>query len=560
MPIINIAVFGPVDQGKSTLIGYLYTAVTSFDLNSYLSRIRTTDWYREDMKYAYLVDRLDEERRGHLEEKKGKSGVQERRGIGTSRDVHHVDVRLNNRVYMFIDNPGHADLIKSSSRGVFQGDHGVFVLAADDLMKNYDRIMEAIQSDDYDLYRTTTFKDFLLPLTVAINFGMENLIVTLSKMDTIGYSKVGYTKCEELIRKFLTLRVKHGAEKVSIVPIAIDVHHELDHNVVTSSERLSGYGKTLLKALEGLPDVPPSASNRLYIPVEKFWTRIPGHSLVVAGKIMAGRLEMNKPIKFGPVKPKGKGKPYSMLLGRVKSVQIRSQSSRPQTPITKSGKEFWSRFSSKEVYDAGSIVSISIVSAEREVKYLSHQIVTDATARVSLGRVASIHFGQDTPTLYVGEECRMLIDGRFVPNPTFIGFDRGDGEAELHSMELNVPVAVPFLEDSSKGPKVVLLRNDGIYSGNIVRSGECIVQKIKMVFELPIRHLELAAVSFFVERGLIRPEDLAKNDLEITIDVTTRNTTEMRQIRRKIYALGKEAVELRNAVFESYVKIEPTFE
>ena len=131
---LRVVVVGHVDHGKSTLIGRLLRE----------SGVSTT---AADL--AHATDQLAEERAG-----------------GLSMDTAQAYCRLRGRAFVFVDVPGHRELLRNMMTGATRADAAVLVVAADEGVREQTRRHAAV---------------------LAL-LGMGQVIVAVNKIDAVGYS------------------------------------------------------------------------------------------------------------------------------------------------------------------------------------------------------------------------------------------------------------------------------------------------------------------------------------------------------------------------------------
>lgn len=156
----RICVIGPVDHGKSTLLGHmLYLSNNSDELSRSLNKIiaecppKMMSW-----KYARLLDICEEER--------------ER---GKTHEFTEVKMTCNNKEYTFIDTPGHEIFVRSMLEGLLMGkmtcDVACYVIDVTNFDSAFDRGNVKEQ------------------LTLTRATGITNLIVLFNRMDVVEWNE-----------------------------------------------------------------------------------------------------------------------------------------------------------------------------------------------------------------------------------------------------------------------------------------------------------------------------------------------------------------------------------
>ncbi|MEM0490690.1 MAG: GTP-binding protein, partial [Ignisphaera sp.] len=152
-PHLNLVIIGHVDHGKSTLVGRLLVETGAVDEKTWKEVVEAAiKAGKESEKYAWLLDRLKEERE---------------RGLTIS--LAYRKFETNNIYYTIIDAPGHRDFIKNMITGASQADVAVLAVSA----KKGE--FEAGMSPEGQ-----TREHILLAKTM----GIDNLIIAITKMDT----------------------------------------------------------------------------------------------------------------------------------------------------------------------------------------------------------------------------------------------------------------------------------------------------------------------------------------------------------------------------------------
>ncbi len=269
---LNIVFIGHVDAGKSTTVGrILYETGKVPEQVIKKLREEAEKLGKQTFEFAYVMDRLKEER--------------ER---GVTIDVAHQDFETNKYYFTIIDAPGHKDFVKNMITGASQADAAVLVVSA---------------------------KDGVQPQTkehayLARALGINQLIVLVSKMDAVDYSKEQYEKVKEEIIKLLK-PLGYKVEEIPIIPASA----YYGDNLVKKSDKMPWYnGPTLFEALDKLQVPPKPIDKPLRIPIQDVYS-ITGHGTVPVGRVETGKLRVGDKIIVMP----------SGATGEVKRIEMHHQ-------------------------------------------------------------------------------------------------------------------------------------------------------------------------------------------------------------------------------------------
>jgi elongation factor 1-alpha len=254
LPKINLVVVGHKDHGKSTLIGRLLydsKAIQEQKLQEIKNELKESG---KEFKFAFLLDSLEEERKG-----------------GLSIDIIQTPFKSKKYFYTIIDCPGHREFIKKMLTGASQADAAVLVVST----------KEGIQDQ-------TKQHTFLIK-----TLGINQLVVAINKMDEIAYEKNKYEKtCKELKKILDSL----GYEKTPMIPISAFT----GDNVFTESKKMKWHtGSTLIETLDKTINPSTLPVNK---PLRGFVQDVypHEHKEIIVCKVETGILERGKQICFNP--------------------------------------------------------------------------------------------------------------------------------------------------------------------------------------------------------------------------------------------------------------------
>ena len=270
-PHLNLVICGHVDHGKSTLMGHLLYLVGAIDertVREYEEQAKALG--KESFKYAWVMDRLKEER--------------ER---GLTIDLAFVKFETDRYFFTIIYAPGHRDFIKNMITGASQADAALLVVSAK--RGEYEvSIQPGGQAREHA---------FLL-----MTLGVRQMAVAINKMDdpTVDWSQKRYEECKEGVTRLLRT-IGYNVSKIPIVPVSAWT----GDNIVKPSEKMPWYkGPTLLQALDTFEVPPKPVDKPLRIPIQDVYT-ITGVGTVPVGRVETGVLREGQTVIFMPSGAKG---------------------------------------------------------------------------------------------------------------------------------------------------------------------------------------------------------------------------------------------------------------
>ncbi len=273
-PHLNIVIVGHVDHGKSTLAGRLFYE-TGAIREEELKKLRemAQEYKIEGGEFAYILDREVEERKR-----------------GMTIDIAHRPFETSKYYFTIIDAPGHRDFVKNMITGASQADAAILVVSA----KPGEGVQEQTREHAY-LLRV---------------LGINQIIVVISKMDTVNYDQKRY---EELKQQVINLLKPLGfpVDKIPIIPTAAQV----GENITKRSDKMPWYkGPCLTEALDQLQVPPRPVDKPLRIPIQDVFS-ISGVGTVPVGRVESGVLRPNTVVVIEP----------AGLKGEVKSIEMHHQ-------------------------------------------------------------------------------------------------------------------------------------------------------------------------------------------------------------------------------------------
>ncbi|MBU0762635.1 MAG: GTP-binding protein, partial [Candidatus Altiarchaeota archaeon] len=268
-PHINLVFIGHVDHGKSTMVGRLL-----YDLGE-VSEQQMQNLKKEaeaagkgTFEFAWVMDNLKEER--------------ER---GVTIDIAHKKFQTQKNYFTIIDAPGHRDFVKNMITGASQADAAVLIC------------------DVKDGVQPQTKEHAFLSKTLGLN----QMIVCINKMDSVGYDEAAYNKTKEQMVNLLK-SIGYKTDQIPFIPTSAFN----GDNIKNKSDKTPYYkGDTLISELDKLTASAKPTDKPLRLPVQDVYS-ITGVGTVPVGRVETGIIKPNDKIIFMP----------SNKLGEVKTVEM----------------------------------------------------------------------------------------------------------------------------------------------------------------------------------------------------------------------------------------------
>ncbi len=254
MKQLRIVMVGDVDAGKSTILGRLLVDIGQVTPEK-LAELESSSAKRGvPIEYSFLLDAFQVERDQAI-----------------TLDVSRVWVRTADAEFVFVDAPGHRELIRNLLSGASEVDLPVLVVAADEGITSQTR-------------KQALFLQWL---------GFANVLVAINKLDLAEGSQVAYEQRRKEVEAFLA--------QLEIAPVAIiPVAARSGDNVVVRGELTSWWnGPTLLQALTAQERRVYGESDALRFLVQDVYRRDGSRMLV--GRIESGTLQRGEHLTFWPL-------------------------------------------------------------------------------------------------------------------------------------------------------------------------------------------------------------------------------------------------------------------
>jgi len=245
---------GDVDAGKSTILGRLLVDIGQVTPEKLAELEQSSSKRGVPIEYSFLLDAFQVERDQAI-----------------TLDVTRIWVRSPDADIVFVDAPGHRELIRNLLSGASEVDAPVMVVAADEGITLQTR-------------RQALFLQW---------FGFTDILVAINKLDLMPDSQAAFESRASEVRTFLS--------ELDIAPRAIlPVAARSGDNVVNAGPLTSWWqGPTLLQALGSLERKAQSTDGPLRVVVQDVYRR--DQTRLLVGRVESGTLERGEPIVFWPL-------------------------------------------------------------------------------------------------------------------------------------------------------------------------------------------------------------------------------------------------------------------
>jgi small GTP-binding protein len=397
---LRVVVTGEVDSGKSTLIGRLLYETGSLSEGALEEIKNVCQRLGNDFEFAYLLDSFEEERKGQL-----------------TIDTTQVFCRAKKgRQLIFIDVPGHQELLKNMLCGSSYADIAVLVV-------------DASKSIEEQTRRHFFILKFL---------GIRQVILALSKMDLTGFSEDVFKDVQQRIIEFskkLEIKLEH------FVPLSA----KQGENIIKKSKKMPWYkGLSLLGTLSGCSKERINDDFRL--PIQDIY-EFNGEKIAV-GEIISGEIRNRERVSVLPSNKK-------FMVKRIKVFNKNKSYARAPESIGLV-------LNNMEALSRGQVIcKTALPKIEQEITAkifcinplnINGNFTFKCTTQEALARVKHIDKTWDTATLEEKSSLNLL--------------DRADVAQVI--LALDRPVTVESYTGSNSLGRFVLKSNDEIYAVGII--------------------------------------------------------------------------------------------
>jgi len=250
---LKVLVAGHLDHGKSTLIGRLLVDTRSWPRERLAALDQIGRELGVEAELAFLVDQLKEER------------LQ-----GRTMDMTQVLIKAAHRSYVFIDAPGHTELIHNMLTAASRAQVALLVVAADEGIKEQ-----------------TRKHAFLIHM-----LDIKSVITVITKMDVVNYKEDRFQKINQDVAGVLD---RLNMKALSSVPVSA----KGGDNISDRSRCMTWHqGPCLLQALDEVSIPFQEDRKPLRVSVQDVYPH--GTQTIVVGRIESGVIRKGQSVKIHP--------------------------------------------------------------------------------------------------------------------------------------------------------------------------------------------------------------------------------------------------------------------
>lgn len=266
-PLINVAVVGHVDAGKSTLMGHLLCLLDHVSKKElHKNKTESQKLGKGSFAYAWVLDETGEER--------------ER---GVTIDVAQTRFQTPKKTVNLLDAPGHKDFVPNMISGAAQADFAILVV--DSTPGGFEAGFEqGGQTREH--------------VVLVRALGVQTLIVAVNKMENVAWGKERYDHISGELSVFLkTVGFKNS--EVIFVPVSGLEGDNLMEKSITATLTEWYSGGSLVDIIDGL-EAPKRCYDRPFRLIVTDVFKHPQMGLSVAGKVDSGFVIMGTPVVIMP--------------------------------------------------------------------------------------------------------------------------------------------------------------------------------------------------------------------------------------------------------------------
>ncbi|XP_020520171.1 HBS1-like protein isoform X2 [Amborella trichopoda] len=272
LPLLNLAIVGHVDSGKSTLSGrllHLLGRISPKEMHKYEKESKQMG--KGSFAYAWALDESSEERE---------------RGITMTVAIAHFETKKYHVVVL--DSPGHKDFVPNMISGATQADAAILVVDA--ALGSFEAGMDGYGGGGQTKEHAQLVR----------SFGVDQIIVAVNKMDAVHYSEERFNFIRVRLGSFLRTC---GFKESSIVWIPLSAME--NQNLITTASELrllTWYkGSNLLEAIDSFLPPVRETSKPLRMPIcDVMKSLLSLGQIAVSGKLEAGAIRNGSKVLVMP--------------------------------------------------------------------------------------------------------------------------------------------------------------------------------------------------------------------------------------------------------------------
>ena len=266
---INVVIIGHVDAGKSTLMGHLLYKLGNVSENTLRKfKKESVEIGKSSFHFAWVMDEHEEERQ---------------RGVTMDVGVRYFETP--NRHVTILDAPGHKDFIPKMITGAAQADFAILVI---------DSTPGGFETGFANGGQT---KEHLI---LARSLGVEQVIVVVNKLDSIGWSKERYDSIVAQLDDFMRqigFQTQDGSHVFYIPASGLQ-----GENLITKSGSISWYdGLSVVERIDKFEPKPRDIEKALRMSVSDVYKSL-ATGITVAGKIETGTISEGDELVIMPIR------------------------------------------------------------------------------------------------------------------------------------------------------------------------------------------------------------------------------------------------------------------
>ena len=248
----KIVIVGHVDHGKSSFIGRLLYDIKEIQKEKYEELKKASKKRGVEFEFAFLLDALQDER-----------------DQGITIDTTRIVFKTKKRKYVFIDSPGHKELIRNMITGAASADIAILIIDVNEGIK-----------------QQTKKHAYLLKL-----LGFDKVIILYNKMDKIDYSESKFLNIKAKLESFL---FKIGIKSHSSIPIS----SRKGDNIAMFSKKTEWYtGSSFVEIIDEYK-IKENNTEFIRFPVQDIYKL--GDKRIIVGRIESGKIKIGTKLIFLP--------------------------------------------------------------------------------------------------------------------------------------------------------------------------------------------------------------------------------------------------------------------